>query len=715
MSGNIYQRTKTPHQTSRTTTRYITLFVCMLLVCVCTYCTIASPHSVAAQTYRRCFPETGQCITGRIREFWETNGGLAVFGMPITPQIQEWSEGNLVTVQWFERHRLELHPENAPPYDVLLGRLGADSITDKNTSWQPPTNSDIQHPTTQQENDCRFFPQTGYQVCGDILAAWQHDGIELDGTPGVSDAESLALYGLPLTDLHLETFPDGSTYRVQWFERARFELHPDNPPPYHVQRGLLGSEQQTERNQSWSRYEIADCPFSIPGDMNVECGYLTVPEQRGDPDSQTIQLAVAIVHTSAPNPAPDSVVYLSGGPGAAALEQAIPFARGWAHMLESRDFVVFDQRGTGHSIPSLDCPESTQLTQELLGQDITRAAKVQAEVDTALHCRERLAQSGINLAAYTSAASAADMHDLRQALGYRSWNLFGISYGTRLALTAMRDYPQDIRSAMLDSTYPLQVNLFTAMPANFSRSLSLLFTTCTNDPVCNQTYPDLETVFRTLVAQLNEDPITVWPSDPLTNEAVPIRVDGTELVSVLFRLLYDTYAIPDLPQMIYDTYNGNDGLLTRMQQRRLNRTAGTFSHGMYFSISCSEEIAFATEEDVNASIETDPLLTTFFTGIPENTPEIFRLCTQWGVHPPDPIENQPVSSSIPTLFLAGEYDPITPPSWARLAASTLETSYVYEFPATGHAVISRGICPLTIMHSFLSNPMTPPDASCIGQ
>lgn len=715
MSSNTYQRTNPIPQTSRATTRYIMPLVCMLLVCVCTFCTSASPRSLAAQTYRRCFPETGQCITGRIRAFWEMNGGLAVFGLPITPQIQERSEGKLVTVQWFERHRLELHPENDPPYDVLLGRLGADSIKDKNASWQPPTNPDISRPTDQRDEECHFFPETGYHVCGDILAAWQRNGIEIDGTPGVSDAESLALYGLPLTDLQVETFPDGTTYRVQWFERARFELHPDNPPPYHVQRGLLGSERQTQRNHSWPRYEVADCPFSVPSDINIECGYLTVPEQRSNPDSPTIQLAVAVVHTNAPNPAPDPVVYLSGGPGAAALEQAIPFARGWSHMLESRDFVVFDQRGTGHSIPSLDCPESTQLTQELLGQEIPRAAKVQAEVDTALHCRERLAQSGINLAAYTSAASAADMHDLRQALGYRSWNLFGISYGTRLALTAMRDYPQDIRSAMLDSTYPPQVNLFTAMPANFSRSLSLLFSTCANDPICNQTYPDLETVLRTLVPQLNDDPITVWPQDPITGKAVRIRVDGTELVSVLFRLFYDTYAIPDLPQMIYDTYKGDYGLLTRMQQRRLNRTAGGFSHGMYFSVSCSEEIAFATVDEVNASIDTDPLLTTFFTGIPENTPEIFRLCDQWGVQLPDPIENQPVESTIPTLFLAGEYDPITPPSWARLAASTLETSYVYEFPATGHAVIARGICPLTIMRSFLAHPMTAPNASCIGQ
>ncbi len=671
------------------------------------------PERVQAQTMRRCFAETGLCIKGRIREFWEQNGGLPVFGLPITPQQEEIIEGQAVQVQWFERNRLELHPENEPPYDVLLGRIGQTLLN--SSSVKPVQTSSEPEPETEPATDanCHFFAETGHTVCGDILAAWRSHGLEIDGQPGFSTAESLALSGLPLSDERVEVLENGKPYRVQWFERARFELHPELEPPSHVQLGLLGSMVRGSSVKEWAAYRPFACPFSVPADMVVECGFLSVPEDRSDPNSRDIQLAVAIVHTLSPNPLPDPLVYLAGGPGGAALESTMLFARAWAAFLSNRDFVLIDQRGTGFSQPALDCPESSQLAQELLGQEISRAEKVEAEVTTALHCRDRLASAGINLAGYTSADSAADLEDLRLALGYQQWNLFGISYGTRLALTALRDYPEGIRSVILDSTYPPQVNLFTEMPANLHRSLNTLFDNCASNAECNQAYPDLKQVFSTLMEQLNAEPVVVYPVHPVTGEVVKVRVDGVELLSLMFRLLYDSGSIPSLPQLIYATRDGDYSLLTRMQQRRLARGSGRFSHGMYFSVQCSEEIVFTSPEEVVSAIEAYPQLQAFFAGIPENTREIFALCDAWGVTEPDPIENQPVSSDIPALILAGEYDPITPPAWGYLAASKLSTSYVYEFPGTGHAVISRGFCPQRLIQDFLHDPTTPPDGSCI--
>jgi hypothetical protein len=187
-----------------------------------------------AQSPPRCFEETGHCIDGRIREYWEQNGGLSVFGYPITEQRAETIENTPIQVQWFERNRLELHPENEPPYDVLLGRLGVDVLEQQGRDWQT-------FPRQEPQEGCRYFEETQQNVCGSILAAWRASGLDLDGEPDISEAERLSLFGLPISPLQEELI-NGQTYQVQWFERARFELHPENEPPFDVLLGLLGRE-----------------------------------------------------------------------------------------------------------------------------------------------------------------------------------------------------------------------------------------------------------------------------------------------------------------------------------------------------------------------------------------------------------------------------------------------------------------------------------------
>ena len=193
-------------------------------------------RAAQAQTAQRCFSETGFCVDGRIREFWEANGGLPVFGFPIGPQQQEQIEGKPLQVQRFERNRLELHPENQRPYDVLLGRLGADRLAQQGRDWY------AEFPKSGAQGGCRFFGETGHNVCTEVLTAWRANGLEIDGKTGKTEGESMALFGLPLSDLHVETMADGQQRQVQWFERARFELHPENQPPYNVLLGLLGNE-----------------------------------------------------------------------------------------------------------------------------------------------------------------------------------------------------------------------------------------------------------------------------------------------------------------------------------------------------------------------------------------------------------------------------------------------------------------------------------------
>lgn len=216
----------------------------VLSVCIMAVVLVASVPTaqVKAQTNERCFAETGFCISGPIRQFWERNGGLTVFGLPLSAQESEyiglissassdaWMPGVKLQAQRFERYRLELHPDG----QVRIGRLGSDTLEQQGRSWW-----DFEQPGPQQ--GCHFFEETGHNVCGNILQAWQANGIEADGVPGSNYGESLALFGLPLSEAHMERLEDGNEYLVQWFERARFEYHPGSGAPFDVQFGRLGA------------------------------------------------------------------------------------------------------------------------------------------------------------------------------------------------------------------------------------------------------------------------------------------------------------------------------------------------------------------------------------------------------------------------------------------------------------------------------------------
>jgi hypothetical protein len=203
-----------------------TAFVLLLLLCLA---------PIAQAQDQRCFPETGQCISGRIREFWEQNGGLPVFGFPTTDQHEELVEGRPFQVQWFERNRLELHPENQRPYDVLLGRLGVDRLAQQGRDW-------FSFPKGGEQSGCRHFAETGHTLCGAFLNYFRAHGLDLS-QPDITEAESLALFGLPISQATDEvSATDGKIYLTQHFERARMELHTENQPPFDVLLGLLGNE-----------------------------------------------------------------------------------------------------------------------------------------------------------------------------------------------------------------------------------------------------------------------------------------------------------------------------------------------------------------------------------------------------------------------------------------------------------------------------------------
>ena len=167
-----------------------------------------------------------------------------------------------------------------------------------------------------------------------------------------------------------------------------------------------------------------------------------MPEDRSRPDGPTIRLHVGVFESESADPAPDPMLYLGGGPGENSTEAtSFGFQTRIEPFLATRDYVVLDQRGTGYSRPSLDCPELDSAFKEHLDEDLTREEERSLHQQAIFECHDRLLSEGVNLAAYRSAESAADVEDLRLALGYDSWNIHGVSYGTRLALTVMRDFP----------------------------------------------------------------------------------------------------------------------------------------------------------------------------------------------------------------------------------------------------------------------------------
>jgi plastocyanin len=178
------------------------------------------------------FPITGYGLGGAFLSYWKNNGSLEVFGYPIDSERQ--SDGKIF--QWLERNRLEMHPENSGPYNILLGRLGAEVLEKKGIDWTTLPK------VSATPEGCRYFAETGHSLCGDFLNYWQSHGLNFDGSGAKTYAESLALFGLPLSEPRMETNSSGDTVITQWFERARFEYHPNNPSQYRVLLGRLGAE-----------------------------------------------------------------------------------------------------------------------------------------------------------------------------------------------------------------------------------------------------------------------------------------------------------------------------------------------------------------------------------------------------------------------------------------------------------------------------------------
>jgi pimeloyl-ACP methyl ester carboxylesterase len=463
---------------------------------------------------------------------------------------------------------------------------------------------------------------------------------------------------------------------------------------------------------SGSGFVPSPCPF-VPAPDQIEgqtlrCGFVTVPEDRTRPLERQVHLAVAIFTArGAATRAP--LVFIGGGPGTFVLDSFGPRVTGSLaqDLASNRDFVMFDPRGVGFSQPSLYCDELRDMFYSTIGTYRTRAQRTDDRIAAALACRDRLAGSGINLAAYTTETSAADVNDLRIALGYGPVDVWGLSYGTRFGLRVERDFPHAVRSLVLDSALPPSVNQLVDRAANAERAFRVLFDACAADAACASAYPALEQRFYDLVAALNATPAAFYAQHPRTGVVSRVVLTGDLLIQTLNDALVQAFLIPLVPLAIAATSQGDFTLMS--QATSLLSFDDGHSSGMFYSVNCVDEANQTTAPRVAAARRT--VRPEIVLALDEEAR--LRICEAWGAAESRSSARTPVVSDAPALILAGEYDPLTPPDYGVITGRTLRNSYLFEFPAVGHNVHRSTPCAHSMMMAFLANPDVAPDAACI--
>lgn len=406
----------------------------------------------------------------------------------------------------------------------------------------------------------------------------------------------------------------------------------------------------------------APCAFESAKNAPVQCGWLEVAECRSRPQGKRLRLHVARYRSTAPAPRVDPILWLVGGPGGAGhtLSTAL-FDQIVKPYLEKRDFIVLDPRGVSYSKPELQC----------------------AEAD--LGCYQRLKASGISIECYNSVEFASDLEDLRRALGVQQWNLIGESYGTHLALVAMRLFPAGIRSVVLDSVVPPGFDNRYEDHRWLQNAMRRLIANCERDTACRNAFPGLARAYEVAARAVSNQPLRVTGSDhgvtydtALTNRSLP---------SLLFLLFYDSQGPASVPAAL-------QSLARREVHRAWHRAA-------FLQAAISKHLANQTVNILWSCNDSGSL------------PGFRKKCEETGLR--QAIEWPLAPSSIPTLILAGEYDPATPPEAAHHASLSLSKSQLFVLPGYGHMVTAAGNCPIELIQAFLDNPRQKLTATCAEQ
>lgn len=399
--------------------------------------------------------------------------------------------------------------------------------------------------------------------------------------------------------------------------------------------------------------ELNDCRISAgPGSpsMKARCGTLLRPLDPTGAVPGELEVRIAVVPALNLTPEPDPFVPIAGGPGQSTIQFYSSYAPSFENVRRNRDIVLVDQRGTGES-SAMDCPVDDDVVEGQYSTELT--------IEYTLACLEQLP---VDPRFFTTSVAVTDLEAVREALGYPSLNLYGISYGTRVAQHFARRYPGSTRSVVLDGVVPPQIALGPEIATESQRAVDTILARCADDAACNERFPDIRETFRKVVAELDNSPVTIDVPHPGTGRPESTTLGRGEFAIAVRLLAYHPGSIALLPLLINEAGNGNFVPLGSQFMMTTTAISDAISLGMHNTIMCTEDLPFFDK------------LTIDYEGIAASYMGVFQLsaleaiCSVWPEGPIDPEFKAPLATDLPVLLLSGDADPITPPRYAEMAA-----------------------------------------------
>jgi pimeloyl-ACP methyl ester carboxylesterase len=430
---------------------------------------------------------------------------------------------------------------------------------------------------------------------------------------------------------------------------------------------------------------LPSTPCVLPGvTREARCSWLEVPENPDLPAGRKLRLHLAVVGATGIRPLPDPIFVLAGGPGQAASEIAGSVMPLFAGLEARRDVVFIDQRGTGRSAP-LACPD------DLRRRPLADALDDDANAARLVACRDAFTDAGVDLAQYATWIAMKDLEAARQALGYGPVNVWGGSYGTRAALEYARQFPQSVRSVVIDGVAPALQPLPVALA--FDTDFVL-------DQVLAQSDGGLTAALETVLAP---DASIADVVDPFFGDEARVPLDRKVRVGLVRGPLYAPMLSAALPDAIARAGAGDWSALVGLQS---GLRGGRLYAGMHFSVLCAEDVPRITDEHRRAVASTRAG-TTFID-------EYERACRGWPTRPVPEAFFAPPAFAAPTLLLSGGRDPATPPRNADAVARTLPNALHLVAPHLGHGVTGAA-CGPRLVHEFITKGSTAGlDGGCLS-
>ena len=477
---------------------------------------------------------------------------------------------------------------------------------------------------------------------------------------------------------------------------------------------LLVSVVASTRATHPSQREAILKPCEIQGVEGKKlCGTYEVFENRATKQGRKIGIKIVVFVATGEHAEPDPFIYIPGGPGSSATEDAPYLAKPFAKIRERRDLLFIDQRGTGGSNP-LNCVmfDPADL-QGYLGYFFP--------LEAIRKCRKEL-ENTADLKLYTTTIGMDDFDEIREALGYKQLNLYGASYGTRSSLTYLKRHGAHVRTATLFGVSPTDQLMPRAFPQDTERALQGVLSECVADQACNKAFPNLKSEAKAVLARLLKGPVEVavkrdaasgnnagTDSAKKTVDKVNLRLSRDLVAEAIRYMLYSPSAARRIPLYLHLAAGGDfEPLALAALDYRRNLVA-TGSNGMYLTVTCAEDLPW-----VNAGEATRLAAGTFLGDYRYR--QQHEACELWPRATIEPDYREPVRSDVPVLIFTGEWDPVTPPSNGAGVAKYLPQSLHVIVPHGGHGFngLEGTDCVDRIQSEFVARGTTKGlDTSCI--